>query len=129
MAGLPILTVMPEELRQFVALVSPETIAQVPVNVGATPLLSGPMPESISPDAHVRACTAQTVTVASSAVTGIGTLVEAALSFASSFETTDLTNAAAQEKVADPLTSSARNCWQRDPLATDADSPAQAEKG
>jgi hypothetical protein len=116
------LTVVPDELRQFAALAPLATISPVSAGVGATPPLSGPMPESMSPDAHVRFCVEHTCTVATSAASGISTLIDAALSFATSFETTDLVNASTQGNLTDPIAPAVdRNCWEdRD------DSPAQA---
>lgn len=91
---------VPDELRRFAALAPLATIAPVAASVGATPPLSGPMPESHSPDAHVRFCVEQTCTVTASAATGIEILADAALRFAGLFEGTDLTNALEQRDLA-----------------------------
>lgn len=115
------LTVVPDELRQFAALAPLATITPVSASVGATPPLAGPMPESASPDAHVRFSVEHTCTVAASAASGIGTLIDAALSIAGAFESTDLVNAATQGPLVAPLASAADGgCWERTPLADSA---------
>lgn len=97
------LTVAPDELRRFAALAPLATIGPVSANVTATPPLAGPMPESTSPDAHVRFCTEQAGTVTADAASGIAKLVEAALGFANSFEATDLANAVPLSRLSDAL--------------------------
>lgn len=124
------LTVVTDELRQFAALAPLATISPVSANVGATPPLCGPMPESASPDAHVRFSVEHTCTVAASAASGIGTLIDSAIKIAGAFDSTDLLNAGAQGKLADPVQAlpppvASHGCWSRDPLSAD-DSPAKA---
>jgi hypothetical protein len=90
------LTVVPDELRQFAALAPLATVTPVSGTVQATPPLAGPMPESATVEAHVRFCVENTGTVTLQATSGIATLIDAALSIATSFESTDQTNATTQ---------------------------------
>ena len=69
----------------------------------ATPPLAGSMPESATVDAHVRFCVENTGTVTLQATDGIATLIEAALSIASRFESTDQANATVHRALADEL--------------------------
>lgn len=101
-----ILTVVPDELRQFAALAPLATITPVSGSVSATPPLSGAMPESQAPDTHVKFSVEQTATVTLNAAQGIETLIQAALSFASAFESTDQANADIQQKLAMQLSGS-----------------------
>lgn len=97
------LTVVPDELRQFAALAPLATVTPVSGTVQATPPLAGPMPESAPVDAHVRLCVENTSTVGLQATGGISSLIEAALSFASTFESVDQANAAVHRGLADEL--------------------------
>lgn len=97
------LTVVPDELRQFAALAPLATISPVSGTVQATPPLCGPMPESAPVDAHVQFCVEQTGTVTLHATDGIGTLIDAALSFAGLFGSTDQLNGLKQRNLADQL--------------------------
>lgn len=97
------LTVVPDELRRFAGLAPLSTISPVSATVQATAPLAGPMPESNSVEAHVRFCVEHTGTLALHATDGIATLIEAALSIATSFESTDLANEAAQRQVTNRL--------------------------
>ena len=97
------LTVVPDELRQFATLAPLATVTPVSGTVQATPPLAGPMPESATVEAHVRFCVENTGTVTLQATDGIASLIEAALSIATSFESTDQTNAAAHRALADEL--------------------------
>jgi hypothetical protein len=135
MAGVPspfgTLTVVTDELRQFAALAPLATIAPVSASMGVTPPLSGSMPESMSPDAHVRFCVEHTCTVTASAASGIGTLIDSALTIAGAYDATDLANASAQSNLVDPLAPVTpapavddHRCWDRDRLPAD-DSAAQ----
>ena len=97
------LTVVPDELRQFATLAPLATVTPVSGTVQATPPLAGPMPESATVEAHVRFCVENTGTVTLQATDGIASLIEAALSIATSFESTDQVNAAAHRALADEL--------------------------
>jgi hypothetical protein len=99
------LTVVPDELRQFAALAPLATVTPVSGTVQATPPLAGPMPESATVEAHVRFCVEHTGTVTLQATDGIASLIEAALSIASTFESTDQANATVQHALAAELPS------------------------
>lgn len=108
------LTVVTDELRQFAGLAPLATVSPVSASVQATPPLAGAMPESASAEAHVRFCVETAGTFATQATTGIGTLIDAALSFAGSYDEADLVNALTQRALADQL-----------PSATDQGSASQ----
>jgi hypothetical protein len=99
------LTVVPDELRQFAALAPLATVTPVSGTVQATPPLAGPMPESATVEAHVRFCVEHTGTVTLQATDGIASLIEAALSIAGRFESTDQANATVHRALADELRS------------------------
>ena len=101
------LTVVPDELRQFAGLAPLETVTPISGTVQATPVLAGAMPESATVEAHVRFCVEHTGTVTLQATTGIATLIEAALSIASRFESADQANANAHRVLADELPATA----------------------
>ncbi|WP_350279086.1 hypothetical protein [Kribbella sp. HUAS MG21] len=97
------LTMVPDELRQFAALAPLATVTPVSGTVRATPPLAGPMPESATVDAHVRFCVENTGTVTLQATNGISSLIDAALSIATSFESTDQANATTHRALRDVL--------------------------
>lgn len=97
------LTVVPDELRQFATLAPLATVTPVSGTVQATPPLAGPMPESATVEAHVRFCVENTGSVTLQATDGIATLIQAALSIASRFESTDQANATVHRALADEL--------------------------
>ena len=97
------LTVVPDELRQFATLAPLATVTPVSGTVQATPPLAGPMPESATVEAHVRFCVENTGTITLQATDGIASLIEAALSIASRFESTDQANATVHRALADEL--------------------------
>jgi hypothetical protein len=97
------LTVVPDELRQFATLAPLATVTPVSGTVQATPPLAGSMPESATVDAHVRFCVENTGTVTLQATNGIATLIDAALSIAGRFESTDQSNAITHRTLADEL--------------------------
>ena len=99
------LTVVPDELRQFATLAPLATVTPVSGTVQATPPLAGPMPESATVAAHVQFCAEHTGTVTLQATDGIASLIESALSIASSFESTDQANATVHRALADELRS------------------------
>ncbi|HZX06362.1 hypothetical protein [Kribbella sp.] len=99
------LTVVPDELRQFAALAPLATVTPVSGTVQATPPLAGPMPESATVEAHVRFCVEHTGSVTLQATGGIASLIEAALSIATGFESTDQANATVHRALADELPS------------------------
>lgn len=99
------LTVVTDELRKFAGMAPLATISPVSASVQGTPPLSGAMPESMSADAHVRFCVEHAGTFATQATTGIGTLIDAALSFATSYDETDLVNALTHKSLANQLPS------------------------
>ncbi|GAA3099432.1 hypothetical protein JOF29_005761 [Kribbella aluminosa] len=97
------LTCVPDELRQFAALAPLATVTPVSGTVQATPPLAGPMPESATVEAHVRFCVEHTGTVTLQATNGIASLIDAALSIASRFESADQANATVHRALADEL--------------------------
>jgi hypothetical protein len=99
------LTVVPDELRQFAALAPLATVTPVSGTVQSTPSLAGPMLESAAPDAHVQFCVENTCTVSLQATDGIASLIEAALSIATTFESTDQANATVHRALANELPS------------------------
>jgi len=101
------LAVVPDELRQFAALAPLATVTPVSGTVQSTPPLAGAMPESATVEAHVRFCVEHTGTVTLQATNGIASLIDAALSVASRFESTDQANAIAHRGLGDELPTTA----------------------